>query len=312
MSHSTTLRPRITVTGFGDVGQSYVRALMAQGLEPRVHHPFPKARALSAAAAMGVRIETEPRLAYAECDLVLNVAPGSQALTVALQAAAVLAPTALFADLSSAAPSALREAAAHFASSVYVDCAIMGAVSIHGHQTPLLASGDGAQRLVAWLEPLGFRVQVLRASAPGDATALKLIRSVLTKGLDAVVIECMLVAEALGLRDELLGQMADLDESTLSELIAMYVRTHAPHALRRLQEVQAVEQTLQGLGLPLIMTVAARQRYERSVHVYGDASELPAGVAGESPYDRVLPWMLKAERDAPLAGAVTGRDAPLM
>ncbi|MDB6001234.1 MAG: 6-phosphogluconate dehydrogenase, NAD-binding [Rhizobacter sp.] len=287
------------MTGFGDVGQANAAALKAQGLLPMVFHPRPKPQALPAAERLGLALETDAARAYGDCDLVLNVAPGSQALPVALTAAPLLRANAVFADLSSASPAALREAATHFAPQSYVDVAIMGAVSIHGHRTPLLASGEGGARLAEFLAPLGFPVEVLPHSHPGDATALKLVRSVLTKGMDAVVVECLLVAEALGLREPLLSHMGDLDQSTLSELMAMFVRTHAPHALRRLQEVETIEASIGDLGVPLIVMQAVKRRYARSIAMLGAAAALPTQPEGGSVYDRALPWMLEAERRTP-------------
>ena len=293
---SLAASPRITIAGFGEVGQAFAKALQAQGLHPRLYHPAPRESARRQAAALGLPLHVSAAEAFTDCDLVLNVAPGTQALSVAGAAAPHLKATgSLFADLSSGAPADLRAAAGLFGAAGYVDVAIMGAVSIHGHRTPLLASGPFAAALVDRMVPLGFAVDVLPDSQPGDATALKLVRSVLTKGMDGVVTECLLVAEALGLRHTLLANIGDLDRSTLSELIAMFIRTHAPHAQRRLHEVEAVEDTLQNLGLKLIITPAVRERYQRTVQLLGPNAQLPEGAVGEAMYDKVLPWMLQAE-----------------
>jgi 3-hydroxyisobutyrate dehydrogenase len=290
---------RITLVGFGDVGQAYAAALLEQGVPVRVFHPAPRAPARDAAARLGLAIETDPAAACRDSDLVLNVAPGSQALPTALALAPHLRAGALFADLSSAAPDALREAATHFGAAGYVDGAILGAVSIHGHRTPILASGEGAPRLKRLLEPLGFPVDVMADGVPGDATALKLVRSVLTKGMDAVVLECLLIAESLGLRHQLMAQLGDLDASPLTELMQMFVRTHAPHALRRLHEMEAIEETLHGLDVPLIMTPATKRRFARSVEMLGEGASVPSTPPGASVFDRAIPWMLEAERRHP-------------
>lgn len=287
----------VAIAGFGDVGQAYARALREQGLRVSLYHPAPRERARQAAQAMGLSIHSEPAAAFATADLVLNVAPGTQALAVARAAAPEMKAGALFADLSSAAPADLREAATLFPQAAYVDAAIMGAVSIHAHRTPLLASGEHAPRLQALLTPFGFVIEALPDSQPGDATALKLVRSVLTKGMDGVITECLLVAEALGMRRVLLSHIGDLDRSTLSELIAMFIRTHAPHAQRRLHEMQTVEDTLGTLGVPLIVTPAIRHRFARTVALLGANAQLPEGAPGDDLYERVLPWMLRAERD---------------
>lgn len=293
---------RVTIAGLGEVGTAYARALMAQGLQPRLYHPAPREGARRQAAEYGLALHASAAEAFSDCDLVLNVAPGTQALAVAGAAAPHLKTAgALFADLSSGAPGDLRAAAELFDAAGYVDVAIMGAVSIHGHRTPLLASGAFANALVERLVPLGFVVEVLPDSQPGDATALKLVRSVLTKGMDGVITECLLVAQALGLRQTLLANIGDLDRSTLSELIAMFIRTHAPHAQRRLHEMEAVEATLQNLGIRLIITPAVRARYERTVQLLGPNAQLPDGATGDAMYDMVLPWMLQAERSGAAA-----------
>lgn len=299
MPSVVSTRLHITLTGFGDVGQIYAAALQRQGLAPRIFHPTPTGSAEAAAEQLGLVIERDPSCAYSDCDLVLDVTPGSQALTVAHTAAALAPSDALFADLSTAAPAALRTAATYFEPNSYVDVAIMGAVSVHEHRTPLLASGADAARLHELLARFGFPVEVLPDSQPGDATALKLVRSILTEGMEAVVIECLLVAEALGLRQLLLSQIGDLDQTTLSELMAMFVRTHVPHASRRLQEVKAIEETLSGLGVPLIVTPAARRRFARSIATLGIGAQLPSGPKTASVFDRALPWMLDAERPVP-------------
>lgn len=287
---------RITVLGFGEVGRAYVSALTAQGVPATVFHPSPSARTRLLVEEAGVDLTTDAAAAYSRCDLALNVGPGDQALATAQVAASALPPHALFADLTSAAPDSIRAAADCFAAEAYVDAAILGAVSIHGHRTPLLASGRSADRLKAMLEPLGFAIDAMPDSAPGDASTLKLVRSVLTKGMDAVIIECLLVAEAVGLRDALLGRIGDLDRSSFSELMAMFVRTHAPHALRRLHEMEAATTALSGLGVPLYMTEGVLQRYARSVATLGEKPQLPDGSAGPDLYAQVIPWMLAAER----------------
>lgn len=289
----------LTIVGFGDVGQAYARAFVDQGMVVHIHHPSPSPRALDAAQELGLVIVTDAARAFGDCALALNVAPGPQALAVARAAAPHMPAGSVFADLSSASLQDLRAAAALFKHSDYVDVAIMGAVSIHGHHTPLLASGAGASSLADRLAPLGFVVQVMPDSAPGDAMALKLVRSVLTKGMDAVITECLLVAQALGLREALLANIGDLDSSRLSELMAMFIGTHAPHAQRRLHEMDAAVSAFQGLGVPLIVTPAVQARFARTVATLGANATLPEGAPGAALYDRVLPWMLDAERRLP-------------
>jgi 3-hydroxyisobutyrate dehydrogenase len=294
---ATASRAAIALAGFGEVGQAFARALVAHAVPVRVFHPQPRAVACAAAAELGLVIATEPQAAFRDAALVLSVVPGQQALETALAAAQVLPRDAIFADLTSAAPAVMRESAGLFAAPGYADGAIMGAVSIHGAATRILCSGAAAQRLAAMLGPLGFQIDCVADGKPGDASGLKLLRSIFTKGMDAVVIECLLAAEAVGLRRQLLQEMGDLDHSTVSELMMMFVRTHAPHAWRRMHEVASIQQTLGDAGLTLPVTAAVHARYARTVRLLGRSPELPAPGAGQSIMDTVLPWMLAAERE---------------
>lgn len=301
--------PAITLAGLGEVGQIYASALIGLGVPVRVYHPRPSALTREAAQHRGVFIDSDAVAAFSQADLVLSVAPGAAALDIARIASDVMKPGALFADFTSAAPAAIREAAALFAPDDYVDVAIMGALSIHGHRTPLLAAGQGAARLDARLRPLGFEIESMPGSAAGDATALKMLRSVFTKGMDAVVIECLLAAEAAGLRPQLLEQMADMDRIPMRETIEMYVRTHAASAARRLHEMQAVQDQLEDLGIHALVTPAVLARYRRTVAMLGPAARNPPLSGGGSVYDAVLPWLLTAER-ANMAGQAASKSTP--
>jgi len=288
----------IGLLGFGEVGRIYASELLKSGIALRVYHPAPRPETVAAANKMGVSLISDASHAFDLCDLILNVAPGAQALRLARIVAPHLKHEALFADLSSASPDDLRAAAAHFPTDRYVDVAILGAVSIHRRATPLLASGAGAARLRAMLEPLGFTIDVMKESRPGDATTLKLLRSILTKGMDAVIIECLLAAESLGLREALLANLGDLDQSPLSELIAMFVRTHGLHAARRLEEVRAIEEMLKDVDVPLMMTAATGRRYAHSLDILGAAGPAHGSPPQPQVDGQILAWMLAAERRA--------------
>ena len=81
----------------------------------------------------------------------------------------------------------------------FVDVAITGAVNLHGAKTPLLCAGEKAEDVAQIFKRLGTPIQVV-GDKPGDAAALKLLRSIFTKGLEALSVECLLTAEKRGLR----------------------------------------------------------------------------------------------------------------
>lgn len=286
-------RPTVTLVGLGEVGAVFARGLLHQRVEVRVASR-PSSRAEMAAAELGLPLSTDAATAVEGADLVLLTVTGESLLPVARAIGPALVSGVLVADLTSAAPRDVEAAARALPAGVYVDVAIMGAVSLHGIATPLLASGRAAVAFAEMMNPLGFNVSAQPGSAIGDASRLKLLRSIFAKGLDAVVAEAMLAAEALGLREKLVAQLEDFDRLPLRDHIAMYLSTHAAHAARRLVEMEQSEMELVALGLPSLTTKAAIERYRRTAD-FARERALPA-----EPLDaeRALAWLLDAERAA--------------
>ena len=98
----------------------------------------------------------------------------------------------------------------------------------------------------------------------GDAAALKLLRTILTKGLEALAVECLVAAEKQGIRAELCDAMSDVDAAGFANFLDMLVRTHIQHSARRLHEVQRAEAQLSSLGLPASMVLASQQVFART------------------------------------------------
>lgn len=280
------------VIGLGEVGAVFARALMDHGVAVKVASR-PSANSRDRAAALGLPLESAAAAA-AGSDLVLLTMTGESLEAVAAEVAPALAEGAMVANLTAAAPRQVKAAGSVIekGGAEYVDVAIMGAVSLHGARTPLMASGPAAPRLASAMNGLGFNVQARPGSAVGDASALKLLRSVFAKALDAVVVEAMMAAEALGLRAELVEQLGDFDRSPLRDHIDMYLRTHQPHAARRLVEMEEAEAQLIELGVASLTTHAAVERYRRTLAL---SREL-APPRGSVDADAAVAWMLSAER----------------
>ena len=158
----------------------------------------------------------------------------------------------------------------------FVDVAIMGAVSLHGIRTPLLGVGGNGNGLRRRDESPGVFSVGREGSAVGDASSLKLLRSLFAKGLDALVVELMLAAEALGLRQDLIELLSDFDQRPLRDHIDMYLRTHPPHAGRRLVEMELAEEQMKSLGLRSLTTRATIDRYRHTTDLVRRSGALPA------------------------------------
>jgi 3-hydroxyisobutyrate dehydrogenase-like beta-hydroxyacid dehydrogenase len=131
--------------------------------------------------------------------------------------------------------------------------ALLGPVPARGLGTPALASGGGARAFVEAFEPLGMPVEAV-SERPGDAAALKLMRSVFMKGLAAAALESLAAAEAAGQRDWLEGQ---LEAVIGGQLLERLVEGSRAHAARRVDEMEAARELLLELGIEPRITEAS-------------------------------------------------------
>ena len=146
----------------------------------------------------------------------------------------------------------------------FVDANLMGAVSIYGAAVPLYCSGDGAARFAELFAPLGFSIELAGPDA-GTAAAVKMLRSVVTKGMEALIVEALTAASLAGVRSEALrGICEPMDATRYSQFVDMCVRTDVLHAERRAVEMDGVAEGLREIGLQPIMTEATAARLRTS------------------------------------------------
>lgn len=286
--------PSIAIVGLGEVGTSFASALLERGVELKVASRS-SPRATASARRLGIEVDEDVARAASAADIVLLTITGDGLREVVARIAPALGERAILADLTAADPPHVVAAAELLGSNRarFVDVAIMGAVSLHGIRTPLLASGELATEFAAAMNALGFSVSARDGSAVGDASRLKLLRSLFAKGLDALVVEAMLAAEALGLRQELVDLLGDFDQRPLRDHIDMYLRTHPPHAARRLLEMELAEAQLKSLGLMSLTTRATIDRYRYTANLLRPDNGSPPTEGAAA-----LQWLLAAERAA--------------
>ncbi|MGY2174257.1 NAD(P)-binding domain-containing protein [Pseudomonas azotoformans] len=258
---------KITIVGLGEVGRCYAQALASRTTvellfcEQRI---APAAQRL--ADELGVQIHPGIGDWLVESDCVLSCVVGTQSLEVTRECLAHLKPGTLFADLTTAAPERKRLAGAEAAQQRvdYVDVAIMGAIAYLREKTPLLCSGAKADAFVELLLSAGATARALPASQPGDAITLKILRSVFTKGMEALAVDVLLAAERQQLRPALYEVLKDIDQAPLPAFLEMLVSTHVVHATRRLHEVEEAERQLASLGIASSVLGGVRQRFSHS------------------------------------------------
>ena len=238
----------VAVLGLGEAGGAIASGLAAAGCAVRGWDPV--------AAPPGVERADTPADAVVGASLVLSLTAAAHAVDAAESVAPTLGEGQLYADLNTTAPALKREVAVVVArtGAGFADVALLGPVPARGVTTPTLASGGGARRFAELVAPFGMPVEVV-GDEPGDAAALKLLRSVFMKGLAAAVLESVEGAKARGADDWLRREIAAvLGEPLLERLLAGTVT----HAERRLDEIEAAAAYLEELGVePRVSRAAA-------------------------------------------------------
>ncbi len=248
---------KTTIIGSGQVGLCWAEALTANAAHAiSVSDPQPPAPAKAWSERTGVPIRPEVSAWISDQDLVLVCVPGSILPFVTDSLVQHLSPGATIVDMTTAAAGAKRESAARAAASgiEYIDIAITGAVALKGVQTPLLFAGKRNAAVEELLAAAGAPVRVLPDSAPGDAVTVKLLRSVIMKGIEALAIEALPAARAYGVLDQLYTVLGDVDQAPFTDLLKSMVATHPAHSVRRHAEVLEAASQLDRAGYPAELT----------------------------------------------------------
>jgi len=287
---------KIAIIGLGEVGRCYAKALHAGGYALSLCDARPAPAAANLASAWELPVQTAIGAWLADYDWVLSCVTGAHALGVVEQCLAHALPGTTLCDLTTASPDTKRAAAkqAGDRSVRYVDVAIMGAISLNLEKTPLLASGAGASEFAELLAKANGKVRVIEGGAAGDAIALKILRSVFTKGMEALSVELLMAAETQGVREKLYEQLRDIDETPLRTFIDMLVRTHVIHARRRAHEVHDAAAELAKHGLPSVVLPGVERRFEQTIQCL--ERQAPAQV--EPTVDEALAWLLQQPAQA--------------
>ncbi|MFF1253921.1 NAD(P)-binding domain-containing protein [Pseudarthrobacter sp. NPDC058329] len=254
----------ITIIGSGQVGLCWAQALDSNAAHTiSLSDPQPPAAATSWSETSGVTILPKVSEWIADQDVVLVCVPGSVLPFVTDALVQHLRAGATIVDMTTAAANAKRESAASAdAEGVgYIDIAITGAVALSGVRTPLLYGGKPNSAVEDLLAAVGAPVRVLPDSVPGDAVTVKLLRSVIMKGLEALAVEALPAARAYGVLDQLYTVLGDVDRAPFTDLLKSMVATHPAHSVRRHAEVLEAAAQLERAGYPAELTGHVAGRY---------------------------------------------------
>lgn len=282
MGHSGT----IGFVGFGEAAFHLSKGLLAAGAGPFVaydihtHTPGRGEKIRQRAQDTGTRlVESNAELAGA-AEWILSTVTSDQAAAAAGQNAPHLSARHLYADLNSVSP-AVKQGIARTIQATgarFVEIAMMAPVPPYAHKVPILAGGPAAPEFAGRMNPYGMRVEVIPGEV-GTAAATKMFRSIMVKGMEALITECVLGAGRYGAEQAVFASLRESYPGMDWKAMADYmIGRVVEHGERRAREMEEVAETLESIGIEPIMAEATARRMDWSAKL-----DLKQHFGGEPP-----------------------------
>jgi 3-hydroxyisobutyrate dehydrogenase-like beta-hydroxyacid dehydrogenase len=261
----------IGLAGYGEVGKIFGAGLKGQGgvksasawdlkfLDAALGEPE-----RAHAAAAGIAAQPSMQALCAQSDLVISAVTASNTLAVAQEAAAHIRPGAVFLDLNSASPGTKQRAAAAIdgAGAHYVEAGVMTSVPPYGIKVPMLLGGARAGELARVLQGWGMDAKAV-SDRLGVASAIKMSRSVMIKGLEALVIESYVTARQYGVEEHVLPTLQETFPSIdWNRQGAYFFSRVVQHGRRRAEEMREAANTVHEAGFEPVMASAIADKQQ--------------------------------------------------
>ncbi len=247
--------PRVSFIGFGEAGQAIAAGLRETGIERiavwDILFPVAEGARLKAAGeSIGVRLANSAADAVRDTDMIISAVTAASSLEAARSVEPHLAGAPYYLDINSVSPGRKQETAKLLGDKArYVDVAVIAPIHPARHRTPLLLAGPHAEAIAPLLRELEMQLSVVGAET-GRAAAIKMIRSVMIKGIEALSLECFLAAARAGVLDEVTVSLKNNYPTLDFAKIAEYnLERMASHGERRAAEMEESAATLRELGL---------------------------------------------------------------
>ena len=274
--------------GFGEAGYHIAKGLRGAGAthiyayDIHTHTPGRGEKIQRRAQETDVTLcESNAELA-ATCDVLLSTVTASQAAEAATQTAPHLHEQHLYADLNSVSP-ALKQSIGQMieaSGARFVEIAIMSPVPPHLHRVPMFLGGMHAPTLVDLLAPFGMKLEIISEQI-GAASATKMCRSVIIKGLEAILFESVLASVPYGADERVFATLHETIPGVDWKKLASYmVGRVIEHGERRARELEEVAATLRAIGVEPMMTEAIVKRQD-----WGASLNLLPEFGGKPPDD---------------------------
>ena len=289
----------IGLIGYGEVGKIFSDGLKdksggtaVSAWDLKFADPATKAAELAHAQNAGVTAQPSARALCEASDLVISAVTASNTLAVAGEAAKFIRPGAVFLDFNSASPGTKRQCAALIdaVGAHYVEAGVMTSVPPYGIKTPMLLGGARAGELAPVLAGWGMDAKAV-SDEIGTASAIKMCRSIMIKGLEALVVESYTTARAYGVEDQVLPTLQEtfpgIDWSAQG---AYFFSRVAQHGQRRAEEMRESAHTVREAGFEPLMAaaIAAKQQWVADQAKAGVFSGIGKGASWQDFADRLL------------------------
>ncbi len=270
-------KPRLCFIGVGEAGQAFASGLREAGVDTMaawdILFPLPAGiRLREAAERIGVRIASSSADAIKGADIVISAVTAASSLDAAQTAKPSLTGQ-FFLDVNSVSPGRKQATAQHLGPAArYVDVAVMAPVHPARHQTPVMLAGAHAEAIEPVLTGLQMRATIAGPQV-GAAAAIKMVRSVMVKGMEALTLECFLAAARAGVEDQIIASLGkSYPGIDWPKVVEYNLERMASHGIRRAAEMEEVADTLRELGVEPHMATAtvARQRQMGEAGKLGD------------------------------------------
>jgi 3-hydroxyisobutyrate dehydrogenase-like beta-hydroxyacid dehydrogenase len=259
--------PHLCFIGFGEAGQAIAGGLRDNGIETIAAWDilFPTAEGAKlrqAGERIGARVADSAADAARGADIVISAVTAASSLEAAKSVAPHLTGNPCFLDINSVSPGRKKETETLLGTKArYVDVAILAPIHPARHQTPMLLAGPHAETvLLLLIDELEMRGAIAGPEV-GQAAGLKMIRSVMIKGIEALTLECFLAARRAGIVEEVAASLKNnYPALEWGKVIDYNIERMASHGIRRADEMDQVAETLRELGIEPLMAMATSTR----------------------------------------------------
>lgn len=254
---------KIGFIGFGEVGKAFSKEMTANGAEVYYYDIVDKKHD-------GWVTFLSLKELIQNCDIILSTVISQVAIEVAQKAAKYLNVEKTYADMNSTSASVktkiaeiIKKTGANF-----IEGAVLSAVGETGSKASILVSGEGAQEFAQLMNRLGLINLKYFSTNIGEASLVKMIRSVFSKGVECLLLEMLIAGKRAGVEDYLWKDIVDfMTKNSFKSVAENWIRTHPLACERRYHEMVQVIETLEEINIEPILTRGTRDFFRRSMEM---------------------------------------------